>query len=725
MKKIVFINSSLSLGGAEKIVYEVIKGLDRTRFQIKSYCLYSPGVIGKALMLEHIDFNHSFMRNKYDLRGIYRLAKLVGKERTDVLYLQSSPLVLFWGFILGMMFKIPHTVTVLHGMKDSFWRERLKSNIVNRLILHRLDRIGVVSKAKLASLLKKYKLDPSKVELINNAVDIDRFTPLKDIDGFKKKIGITDNEKIIGIVGRLVTEKAYDVFLKSAQHIKTRIPNSKFVIVGDGRERTNLERLTKDLGLENQVIFLGERHDVSILIALFDVAVLSSRIESLPVVLLEYMAACRPIVATDVGGNSEVLLHGQSGLIVPPEEPGLIADAVIRLLNNTEYAKNMGMEARRRVEESFSLDGFMTKMERFFSFDTTCHILMAGPSLNSKGGISSFAKNLLSSKSPGEFKIEYHPTTTDANNIFKSVFFIKSLVLLFIRLLTDKNIKIIHICSASKGSFYRKAVVLLVSKLFKKSVIFHIHGGGFQLFYNSSHGLKRAFVRKILDLSDSIIVLSESWHSAVKNMTKNTNIKIIPNPIDTSLFESVRTRRAFDLNVFTAGRLESQKGTYDILDIVPDVLKEIPHVRFSLAGNGDIEKISMLCKERGIEKNVILLGWLDREMLLAELKKAALFLLPSYHEGLPISILEAMASGLPVISTKVGGIPEIIEDGVNGFLVAPGNKKELVEKIIGLLRDAKLKKKMAKNNIEKIDLIYRSDRILDRMHVEYKHLITE
>lgn len=724
IKKLAFINSTLSLGGAEKMAYEVIRGLDKTGFHIKAYCLYRPGFIGRALMAEGIDFSHTLMRNKYDIAGIYRLFTLLRKERPDILYLENSPLVLFWGFICGRMLDILHIVTVFHTMRKPVWWRRLKSDFVNRLILRRLDRIGVVSKVKLDSLIKEYRLDPARVELINNAVDIDRFKSSIDKNALREAIGFSEDEKIIGMVGRLVTEKAYDVFLKSAKLIAEHVPNSKFLIIGEGEERANLERLTKDLGLEKRVIFLGERSDAADLISLFDVAVLSSRIESFPLVLLEYMAASRPIVATGAGGNPEIISDGYSGLIVPPEEPDRIACAVIDLINNPEKTRDLGTTAGRIAEEKFSLPHLMGKMERFFSSGAAYHILMTGPSLDSKGGISSFAKNYLSSEFPQGFKLIYHPTTKDGNKISKLFFFIKSLVLFFIRLVTDRRIKIVHICSASRGSFYRKAIVLSVSRSFRKSTIFHIHGAGFDVFYNTSHPLRRFCIRWVLDFSDEIIVLSKRWHSVVSKMTRNTNIKIIPNPIDVSDFRHIRQRRDFSgLNIFTAGRLERRKGTYDILDIAPAVLREMPGVRFYLAGDGDVEKIRGLCRKKGIEESMILLGWLDRAGLVSELERASVFLLPSYHEGLPIAILEAMASGLPVISTKVGGIPEMIEDGVNGFLVTPGKKEELSKRLVELLGNTKLKETMARNNIEKIDSMFRLDRVVSRFFAEYRDLL--
>ncbi|MBU1147284.1 MAG: glycosyltransferase [Candidatus Omnitrophica bacterium] len=728
MKKILFLNSTLDIGGAEKMFCELVRHLDNTKFNKKVYCFYSPGTLGEGLISEGINLEHSLIRNRYDLVGIFKFFFMLKKEKADLLYIENSPLTLFWGFLFGKITKVPFMATVVHFMKKPSLLLRLKSGFVSRLILTRLDRVGVVSKAKMDSLTKEYRLRPEKVMLINNAIDIGAFTDIKDTNVLKKEIGIYKDEKIIGMVGRLVDEKAYDVFLRSAQKILNSVPESKFLVVGDGGERSALEGLAGKLGIREHVIFLGQRQDIAALVSLFDVAVLSSRAESFPVVLLEYMAASRPVVATNVGDNSKIISDNESGLLVPPEDPEALAGAVIELLNNNEKAKKMGIAARKKAESRFYLKQMIDKMERFFldhvSPASMQHVIMVGPRLDVRGGISSFAKYCLGSDLSRKFKITYLPTTIDASKALKSFYFIGTFIFFLIRLISDRSIKIIHIYTASRGSFYRKAIILSLSKLFMKKTIFHIEAGGFDVFYNTSHAVRRFCIRRILGLSDTIVVLSKTWFSEVSRMTSNTNIKVIPNSVDTTAFESIVSKREYSkLNVLILGRLEHRKGTYDILDIVPAVLKKVPDAKFYFAGDGDVKKVADICRKRGLEENVILLGWLKGDSLLDALENASIFLLPSYNEGLPVAMLEAMASGLPVISTKVGAIPETVEDGINGFLVNPGEKQELAAKIVYLLKNRKLREKIGKSNAERIHLIFGLDRIADRIHAEYNHLL--
>jgi|GEM_PF-202934 len=726
MKKIFFLNSTLDVGGAEKMFYEIVKRLDSSMFAKKICCLYAPGKIGEALISEGFDLSHSLMRNKYDLRVIYRLFRLLRLERPDMLCVESSSLALFYGFICARLVGISCVVTFIHNMrKPGFW-ERVKTDIIYRIILPRLDGIGVASKAKLDSMIREYNMDKDRVVLIHNGVDLSRFDTVRDHGELRHSLGISKNEKIVGMVGRLVNEKAYDVFLRSAKEVISAIPEVKFLIIGEGRERQRLEGLADELKIRGKVIFLGERQDTPEIIPLFDVAALSSRVESFPVVLLEYMACSRPVATTDVGGNSEIITDRETGVLSPSEDYMALARAIKGLLGDEARAKKMGQAAREMVKNKFSMRHMIEKAKDFFlesmanPVKDQAHVIMAGPSLDVKGGISGFAKYYLKADFSRKFKIIYHATTVDGNKIIKLIFYIKSIFIFIARLIMDEKIKIIHICSSSEGSFYRKAVVLLISKAFGKKAIFHIHGSR---FYNRTHGLRRFFIKKALDASDSILVLSKEQISMLGNFTDNKNIKMIPNAIDPADFAAVSmAEKPRDPHILFASKLSAQKGIYGVLDIIPLVAKEIPLAKFYFAGDGDIEKIKALCVSRGIEKNVVLLGWLDKERLLEVFRAAHVFLLPSYQECFPVSILEAMAAGLPVVSTKVGGIPEMIEDGVNGFLVRPGQVRELYDRVMALLKDSSMREDMRRNNIKKAQDMFSIGRVKDMFMLEYENL---
>jgi len=259
MIKIVYLNPAFNTGGAEKAAYDIVTGLDRARFKASAICLYQPGFFGEAMIAKGIDVKHSLLKNKYDIKGILALFDLVKKEQPDLLILGASPLTLFWGFLASRMAGPCPVLTIIQGgiRSQNRW-VGIKSSIVDRFILHRLNMVVVVSKAKLDSMQAKYNLKPEKLALLYNSVDTEKFANFKERHVLRQEMGISGAEKIIGIVGRLAPEKRHDVFLRSAAKITLGFKGTRFMIIGDGPERKNLERLADKLRIREQVIFLGE-----------------------------------------------------------------------------------------------------------------------------------------------------------------------------------------------------------------------------------------------------------------------------------------------------------------------------------------------------------------------------------------------------------------------------------------------------------------------------------
>lgn len=341
-------------------------------------------------------------------------------------------------------------------------------------------------------------------------------------------------------------------------------------------------------------------------------------------------------------------------------------------------------------------------------------ILMVGPSFEQKiiGGISAVVKTLLNSSLCNKYKILYVSTTPlIGNKIEKCFFFVKGLSIFIIALLVKKP-KIIHIHTSSRFSFFRKSFFFLISKILGKRVILHIHSGEFHLFYSERGKLQSRFIRKVLDSADKIVVLTEQWLKNIKKMTSNENISILYNPVNCAVFNINRNGKYHNHNkekiVLFAGELCRKKGIYTIIQAIPSILTKYKKVKFILAGKGEIEKVKKICKEMGIQNNVCLHGFVAGEKKIKVFAEADIYILPSYNEGLPVSVLEAMASGLPIITTPVGGIPEAVKNGINGFLIEPGNSEMLADKILKLLKDDELRKNMGRKSLkivkEKFDI---------------------
>ena len=305
------------------------------------------------------------------------------------------------------------------------------------------------------------------------------------------------------------------------------------------------------------------------------------------------------------------------------------------------------------------------------------HILTIGTDYsNSYGGVA----QVLCSYSKIYKPFRFLATTTDGSAIYKLAFCLISW-LRFCLLCLRRDIQVIHIHGSSYNSFWRKRLYIYTSKIFRKKVVYHIHGGGFDTFSLQN----RKTVYNTLHKVDELVVLSESWKSFFEQMFNVTKLRVICNITDAPVLsgkKSMKTEAVF------LGSINKNKGIYDLLDVIR-LHKEYLQNQFILhiGGIGEIDKVKAMIEDAGIDDIVKYDGWIDKNKKTELLSKANIFILPSYVEGLPISILEAMSYKMAVISTPVGGIPEVVKNGVNGYLVPPGDLDELFNVIADLIKD--------------------------------------
>lgn len=357
-----------------------------------------------------------------------------------------------------------------------------------------------------------------------------------------------------------------------------------------------------------------------------------------------------------------------------------------------------------------------------------CDVLLTGPHPPPSGGIATFCQTLMDKMSETEVIIE-HPKFSI--NYHKETYFgrIYSRIIIYFRfflLLIKRSPEIIHVNTASYNNFYFNSVFLILSKIAFKKTILHIHGGGFKKFYGNSNVIKRFIIKSIMKSSNVIITLSEQWKQFFNYIINNDNIEVIPNAIDLKKFENIGKycdRRRKLINISFLGNINKAKGILDIFKAVPLVVNQYEDCRFNFAGIIASE-IDNECKEMESCNNVIFYGEIFGERKFKFLSSADIFILPSYTEGLPIAMLEAMASKLPVIATTVGAIPEIIEENKNGYLISPGDYKDLAEKILILAKDKNLRDSMGRNNIKKMRHQYDVKNINEKILNLYKKLLS-
>ena len=328
------------------------------------------------------------------------------------------------------------------------------------------------------------------------------------------------------------------------------------------------------------------------------------------------------------------------------------------------------------------------------------NIVFLGTNFNrGKGGVASVLNEYKKL-----FPEAYFIATTNSNGFISNSVALIIGLLKFVWLLTsNRKIKIIHIHGASYNSFYRKYVFFRIAKLYHKKVIYHIHGGEYHLFYNNSSKITKNLIKNLIEDSDCIICLSEKWMEYFKKEFNPINICIIPNIIkepNTLLTKKTLNNEKITTFLFL-GYISERKGVWLLLKALYEIKSQLDgRSIFQFGGNGEVSVFKKLVSVYKLENLVEYIGWVTDETKDKYLRNADVFILPSYNEGLPITLLEAMSYQLPIISTTVGGIPEIIESGKNGILVEPGEKAALINAIMFLINNTSFHKQFGEKNLE-------------------------
>lgn len=341
-------------------------------------------------------------------------------------------------------------------------------------------------------------------------------------------------------------------------------------------------------------------------------------------------------------------------------------------------------------------------------------ILMVGPHKDKvKGGISTVIKGYYDSQLFNQYNLMLISTVIDGCKLFKLLWFIVSYFKMLI-FLVFFNIDIVHIHIASRKSFYRKSFYIKLARLFRRKIILHMHGGEFDTFYwKECNNKKRRKITKILNMSDVIIALGESWKKKISQYC-SVDVRVVYNSVEANGYNPYNTNSK---NVLFLGRLEKEKGIFDLIEAAQYVIKEEKDINFILAGNGDLHSIMEVIEAKKLSNNFKVLGWVNSNEVKKLLKDSIAYVLPSYNEGMPMSILEAMSFGIPVVSTDVGSIPEIIKQGFNGFTINPGDIWELANSILYISRNYNERIKISNNNFNEASGKYSSE-------VNYKTLLS-
>lgn len=348
-------------------------------------------------------------------------------------------------------------------------------------------------------------------------------------------------------------------------------------------------------------------------------------------------------------------------------------------------------------------------------------VCMIVPSFSAKGGITAVVSGYKNSKLENIYEIRYIETYSDGR-IIKKVISAVTAYIKFIYILISWHPDLIHIHSSFGGSFYRKIPFILLGHMVSIPIVNHIHGSYYDEFFFQAKESKKKLIRAIFKKCDYFIALSSKAKTELKKIVNEEKISIIENYgiIHENAVEE-RKRKSNNHTVLFLGFITEKKGCFDIPSICELVAKKIPDVKFVLAGVGELEALKGEITN-SLMRHFEFPGWISGVEKDHQLRNADIFLLPSYSEGMPMAILDAMGYGLPIVATKVGGVPQIVHHNENGYLADPGEVEKLSEYIIRLLSNKEEIDRCGGKSVEIIREKFSFDIHLSKLEKIYKQL---
>lgn len=306
-----FVLTSMPVGGMETLLVNLVRRIDRDRIEPELCCLKELGPLGATLARE-VPAYSNLIAHKFDVRVLWRLTSLLKRRRIDaVVTVGTGGDRMFWGRLAAWQAGVPVILSAIHSTGFPNHVERM-----NRLLAPITDGFIAVAETHARYLAEHEGCPQTKVFVIPNGVDTERFRPHAADAKLRAELELSADSPVATIVAALRPEKNHELFLRAAAKVRHSRPNARFLVIGDGPQRTMLETLASELGLSDAVRFLGTRSDVPELLALTNVLVLSSHMEANPVSILEAMACGKPVVATHVGSIGEVVKDGATGFLV-------------------------------------------------------------------------------------------------------------------------------------------------------------------------------------------------------------------------------------------------------------------------------------------------------------------------------------------------------------------------------------------------------------------------
>lgn len=360
--RIFYFITEFDIGGAERCLWELARGMKRRGHDVHACALSGRGPVGDWLARDGVAVLHLDARGKYDATCVFRLASILRRLRVDVFhsFLFHANLI---GRIAARLARVPVSIGSIRVAE----KRRRSHLVLDRLTIGLVDVEVAVSESVAAFTRDVARIPENKLTVIGNAVDVERFQGIPR-GVLRRSLGLGDEAFLIGFIGRLERQKGLDILLEAFTLVRSEIPHARLIVVGAGREETQLRSLAQRLGLGAGATFLGWRSDIPQILADLDLLAAPSRWEGMSNVILEALAAGVPVVATDSHGMREILGVGLCAeLLDAAPDPKTLARAILQLAASPERRGELAVQGVERVASAFSVGAMVRRCERLYA----------------------------------------------------------------------------------------------------------------------------------------------------------------------------------------------------------------------------------------------------------------------------------------------------------------------------------------------------------------------
>lgn len=365
MKKLTVIHlvEDMKTGGAERVIADIAEGLDSEKYDVRVWCIARGGNTADELAEKGIEVKILGISSYHNPLKILRLKRLLTEAGPDIVHTHG-----YFASVIGRLSAKKAGIPIIFAhVHSTYWDYKKRHILMERKLSRFTHKIICCSRAVENFVKDIEKVGDGKTLVIYNGVDEERFYPMEDAPSIRTELGIDEKALVVGTVSSLTPHKGHEYLIQAASLVKEELPSAKFLIVGDGPLRTELEDQVKNFSAHPFIMFTGTRKDVPKILSVMEVFVLpSSSREGLGIAIIEAMAAEKPVVATDIGGIPEAVKKGETGFLVPPGDPGALAKAIIELLQNPEKAKEMGKKGRARFKEKFTRKKMLSETDALY-----------------------------------------------------------------------------------------------------------------------------------------------------------------------------------------------------------------------------------------------------------------------------------------------------------------------------------------------------------------------